>query len=539
MAEGAARESSHQGVQLAEVVAAIALAADLGLGQPLEHILRSCLISTRFADRVGATADERDATYWVTLLMTAGCTAVSFELSNLIGDDIAFRAGMADVGASNFARLRYILRLAGGGGGIATRTKMRFELLRTKMNALELVFLGHCAVGSNLAERLGLGDVVVASLGQIFAQWDGKGLPRGLGGTDISVATRIANIANMVEIADRRGGVPATLEMVREFSGTEFDPHLVSAWCEAAPEVLDGLDAESAWQRVVADRPAGRGPLTEDELDDALVLLADYADLKSPWLTGHSRAVASLAAAAAERVGLPTRDVASLRRAALVHDIGRNGVPNSIWDKPGPLSPAEKERVRLHAYYTDRVLRRASGLSALADVASSAHERAAGSGYPRAVPGSAIPLPGRILAAADAYNAMLEDRPHRRPLSRGDAASELRRAARDGELDATAVDAVLAAAGHPVRRTPTAPGGMTPREVEVLVLAAQGATTRAVAAKLGIAPKTAGNHIERIYAKIGVSTRAEAAMFAMQHGLVAAWDTIQAPAGLTRRGGAS
>jgi DNA-binding CsgD family transcriptional regulator len=171
------------------------------------------------------------------------------------------------------------------------------------------------------------------------------------------------------------------------------------------------------------------------------------------------------------------------------------------------------------------VLHRASRLSALAEVAASAHERAPGSGYPRGVSGSAIPLSARILAAADAYNAMLEDRPHRASLTRGDAASELRRAARDGELDGAAVDAVLAAAGHPVRRKPTAPRGLTPREIEVLVLVQRGATTRAVAEKLGITPKTAGNHIERIYAKIGVSTRAEAAMFAMQHGLVPAWDT--------------
>ena len=519
--------AASSGVQLAEIVAAIALAADLGLGQPLEHMLRSCLISTRFADRVGATAEERDAAYWVSLLMTAGCTAVSFELSNLIGDDIAFRSGMADVGASNFERLRYILRLAGGGRGIVGRTKVRIDLVRTKMSALELVFLGHCAVGSSLAQRLGLGELVVDSLGEIFAQWDGKGLPHGLGGNDISIATRIANIANMVEIADRNGGVAASVEMAREFSGTEFDPHLVDAWCDAAPEILDGLGAESAWERVIAGQPAGRGPLSEEELDDALEVLADYADLKSPWLSGHSRAVASLAVAAAQRVGLPQRELVSLRRAALVHDIGRNGVPNSIWDKRGPLSPAEKERVRLHAYYTDRVLRRASRLSELAQVASSAHERAAGSGYPRGVTGSAIPLPGRILAAADVYNAMLEDRPHRAPLTRGDAASELRRAAREGELDGAAVDAVLAAGGHPVRRKPTAPGGLTPREVEVLVSAARGATTSAVAAKLGITPKTAGNHIERIYAKLGVSTRAEAAMFAMQHGLVSAWDTAE------------
>lgn len=270
----------------------------------------------------------------------------------------------------------------------------------------------------------------------------------------------------------------------------------------------------------MADQPTGRGPLDDDELDAALELLADYADLKSPWFTGHSRGVAHLAVEAGRRVGLPGPDLTVLRRAALVHDLGRNGIPNSIWDKPGSLTEGETEHVRLHAYYVDRMLRRVGGLAALAEVASAAHERSGGTGYPRAIGGASIPLLARILAAADTYHALREDRPHRAAWTRAAAEAELRRMAREGDLDGTAVDAVLAAAGHRVRRKPTSPGGLTPREVEVLVLAARGGTTKAVAHSLGIAPKTAGNHIERIYEKIGVSSRAEAAMFAMQHGLV-------------------
>ncbi|MBV8957947.1 MAG: HD domain-containing protein [Actinobacteria bacterium] len=515
------------GVQLAEVVAAIALAADLGLGQPLEHILRSCIIGTRLADDVGASPDERDATYWVTLLMTAGCTAVSYEMSQVFGDDIAFRAGAAEMGASNLDQFRYILRSAGSGRGLLGRTKLRVDMLRTKMSMLERIFLDHCHVGMRLAERLGLGEPVVAAMSQVFARWDGKGLPQGVRGDDIALATRIANLANTVEIADRTGGVDAAIERARQFSGTEFDPALVEHWSQAAPKLLDGVDAESAWDRVVASQPSGRGALTEAELDDALDLLADYSDLKSPWLTGHSRAVAALAEASGRVAGLPESELLALRRAALVHDIGRNGVPNNIWDKRGPLTASDKERVRLHAYYTDRVLHRASRLSALAEVASAAHERSAGTGYPRGISGASLPLLGRILAASDAYNAMLEDRPHRPPLTRADAAAELRKAAREGELDGSAVDAVLAAAGHPVRRKPSTPAGLTAREVEVLVLAARGATTKALAAELGITPKTAGNHIERIYVKIGASSRAEAAMFAMQHGLVPSWETVE------------
>ena len=525
MPSDAARSADvTSGVRLSEVVASIALAADLGAGQPVEHMLRACLIGTRFAEHIGADTDDRDACYWVTLLMLAGCTSVSFELSSFFGDDVAFRAGVADVGASTLAQLRYVLSHAGAGQGLAGRTRVRVDLLRTKMRALEGSFLAHCNVGVRLAESLSLGQAVVTSLRQTFARWDGKGFPAGLAGEDIQLPMRIAAIANMVEIAERRGGVDETVRMTKGFSGTDFDPGLVKAWCAAAGDLLDGIDTDTAWDRVVASQPKGRRALSEDEVDAALELLADYADLKSPWFTGHSRGVASLAVAAGRWIGLPPTELVTLRRAALVHDIGRNGVPNSIWDKPGPLGAAEFERVRLHAYYTERVLQRASKLSVLATIASSAHEHGGGTGYPRGAAVASLPVSARLLAAGDAYQAMNEARPYRPALSRDDAAQALRQAGREGKLDGAAVDAVLAAAGHSVRRKPTTPAGLTPREVEVLLLAARGATTRTVAATLAIAPKTAGNHIERIYSKIGVSSRAEAALFAMQHGLVPIWE---------------
>jgi DNA-binding CsgD family transcriptional regulator len=176
--------------------------------------------------------------------------------------------------------------------------------------------------------------------------------------------------------------------------------------------------------------------------------------------------------------------------------------------------------VRLHAYFTDRIVRRSDALASLAPVAASAHERVDGDGYPRAIAGETIPWLGRILGAADRYQAMLEDRPHRPALGEREAADELRRMAGGGEVDPNAVDALLTSAGHARRRAPTGPAGLTARELEVLVLAARGTTTRQIARQLGITPKTAGNHIEHIYAKIGVSSRAETAMFAMHHGLV-------------------
>ena len=511
-------------IHLSEIVAAIALAADLGLGQPLEHVLRSCVIATRLARRLDLSQEDRDATYWATLFLTAGCTGASFELSKVFGDDIAFRSGMFEVDGSNVRILRYVLGHAGSHRGPIARTRIRVELIASSMAAIERTFIAHCAVSARLAGRLGLGDRVVAALWQTFARWDGKGLPRGLRGSDLLMPIQVANLANVAEYAEREHGVTASYTAVRKFSGTLFDPELVDTWCAVATEMVADLDAGSAWNRVVAAEPRGRQVLSESELDAALELLGDYADLKSPFFTGHSRGVAALATAAARRAGFPQSDQRLLRHAALVHDIGRNGVPNSIWDKEGPLTSAEMERVRLHAYYTDRVLERATNLAPLAAVGSAAHERGGGTGYPRGNSGAGIPLLGRYLAAADAYHAMLEDRPHRRALTRVAAASELRRAARAGELDGGAVDAVLVAGGHEVRRKPSAPAGLTPREVQVLVLAARGGSTKAVARTLGIAPKTAGNHIERIYMKLGISTRVEAAMFAMQHGLLSVFE---------------
>jgi HD-GYP domain-containing protein (c-di-GMP phosphodiesterase class II) len=214
--------------------------------------------------------------------------------------------------------------------------------------------------------------------------------------------------------------------------------------------------------------------------------------------------------------------VTELRRAALVHDIGRTGVPNTIWDKPGPLSNAEWERVRLHPYYAERMLARPEALARLGAIAACHHERLDGSGYHRALPGSALSPSARILAAADAYHAMTRPRPHREALEPAQAAATLRDEVRAGRLDADAAEDVLKAAGHKPAgaRERARPAGLTARELEVLLLVARGASSREVAEELTIAEKTARNHIERIYAKLDVSTRAEASLYAMRHGLV-------------------
>jgi HD-GYP domain-containing protein (c-di-GMP phosphodiesterase class II) len=213
-------------------------------------------------------------------------------------------------------------------------------------------------------------------------------------------------------------------------------------------------------------------------------------------------------------------EVLTLRRAGIVHDLGRMGVSNAIWDKRGPLAAGEWERVRLEPYVTERMLCQSDTLAPLAAIAVQHRERLDGSGYPRALSGAAISQPARILGAADAYQAMREPRPHRPSRSAVEAAAELRAEVKAGRLDGDAVEAVLGAAGHRVSRRREGPAGLTQREVEVLRLLARGLSNKEIAQRLVISPKTVGNHVEHIYAKIGASTRAAAGLFAMRHGLL-------------------
>jgi HD-GYP domain-containing protein (c-di-GMP phosphodiesterase class II) len=245
-----------------------------------------------------------------------------------------------------------------------------------------------------------------------------------------------------------------------------------------------------------------------------------FADLISPYLAGHSAGVAELASAAAERCRLDEAAAIAVRRAALVHDLGRVAVGARTWQKSQPLTADEWEQVRLHPYHTERVLSRSPFLFALAPIAGAHHERLDASGYHRGSAGAALSMPARLLAAADAYHAMREPRPHREPIGPGPAAEILGQEASAGRLDADAVTAVLEAAGQPVPRIER-PAGLTEREAQVVGMLARGLQTKQVARTLGISVKTADRHVQNAYRKIGVSTRAAATVFAMEHGLIA------------------
>jgi HD-GYP domain-containing protein (c-di-GMP phosphodiesterase class II) len=507
---------------LAELVALLSLGTDLGLGQPMEHMVRACLIALRLAEHLGLDESQRTVLYYSGLLAWVGCHTDAYEQAKWLGDELAVKSDAHygyDFGRAVPATAFMLKHLGGAGRPLLARARVTLGFLGDGRRALEALAMNHYLAADELAQRLGLADDVREALRQSYERWDGKGA-YGLKGAEAVIASRLINLADVVEVFRQTGGVNAAVAVARERSGTQFDPELVEVFCDRAPVLFSDLDAATSWDLVIDAEPSLGQPLPTEKLDEALGAIGEFAELKSAWRMGHATAVAELAAEAAQTAGLPAEDVTMLRRSALVDDLGHLGVSNTIWDKQGPLSPSELERVRLHPYLTERMLSFSPALAPLGTLAALHHERLDGSGYPRGLSGDAISPAGRVLAAADVYQALTERRPHRPARTPEAAASELRAEVAAKRLDGDAADAVLRAAGHRVRRRKEWPSGLTSREVEVLRLAARGLSNKEIARSLLISSKTTGTHVEHICTKIGVSNRAQASLFAMKHGLM-------------------
>lgn len=507
-------------VRLAEIVAALSLGIDLGFGQPMEHVLRQCLIALRIAEQIELGDEARAAVYYSALLVNVGCHSDAHEQAKWFSDDLALKATKFDYEPRSAREALGMMRLIGAGSTPLHRIRTGVEFAVSGRRDVDDMLVQHAALARQLAERLDLSDDVGEALACSYERWDGKGWPGNVAGEDAPVASRIVQLAEYVEVAHRKGGAAAARELAERRSGSQFDPTLVTTMCDHAAEIFDGLVDVGTWKAVIDAEPSLTVVLSSSSVDRALRAIAEFVDLKSPYMLGHSVAVGELAAAAGRQLNLGDHEVRTLRRAGLVQGFGRLGVSNAIWDKPGVLGAGEWERVRLHPYYAERMLQQSDALAPLARIVVQQRERLDGSGYPRGLPGSAISPLARILGVADAYQAMREERPHRAAFTDVSAAAELRASVRAGHLDADAVEAVLAAAGHRVPRRQDGPAGLTAREVEVLKLLALGLPNKQIAARLVITPKTAGNHIEHIYSKIGVRSRAAAALFAMQQGLL-------------------
>ncbi|MBX7161667.1 MAG: LuxR C-terminal-related transcriptional regulator [Acidimicrobiia bacterium] len=495
----------------AEIAALLAVAQDHAFGQPPGAQLRATVLAQELAAAVGLDESARETTWWTSTLRFLGCTGHAFETATLFGDEIEVRAWSLRADASNPVELlRKMVSLAGAGSTGIARVQAVVGLLATGRAAARSNFQAACEVADAFAARLGLDDDLRSALAANFERWNGKGLPRGLKATAIPVPMRIAQIAQEFEVLARSGSVAASLDVMASRRAKAYDPEITDVVLSRGRRWWDVVHDLDPWDAALEHAPV-TPPLQGEALRNALVLLADFADLKSPSMAGHSRAVAALVVEACGP---------GAEAGALVHDIGRVAVPNSIWDKPGPLTRDERDRVEMHSLVTEQLLRRLPLPPDTLEAACGAHERLDRSGYHRRAGGPHLGEVARVIAAADVYQAMISDRPHRPASSSAEAAAELRAMADAGSLDGEAVERVLEAAGHPRRSRVALPAGLTAREVEVLRLLTLGLTTRQAAARLFISTKTADRHVQNTYRKLGVSTRGAAALFAIEHGLV-------------------
>lgn len=512
-------------VRVAELMACLSVATDLGMGRPPDYAVTTCVAAMRLGEALGfGTATMRDV-YYESLLRYIGANADTHWFASLYGDELLFRAEYSQLdlrrdGLAVRDLIQRSIRRAAESSDAANVEEAMARGLSELPGILGVFMPGHCEVAQRLSERMGFTRSFVDTVGQMYARWDGTGVPQ-LKEDAISPALLCVSLAHEAVTFHRLGGIDAATRMARERSGGAHDPRMVEVFSAQAGSLLGGLDTPPRWEDVLALEPKAHLTLDDDGLDAALEAVADFSDIKSPWFLGHSRAVSELAARAGRMLGLPDDDVRLLKRAGFVHDIGKVGISAGIWGKAKRLSDGEWESVRLHPYHTGRVFARSAALNPIGELASLHHERLDGRGYYRALPAVLLPLTARVLAVANRYRALVESRAHRPALTPAQAARELRTAAGQHTLDKDAVDAVLAAAGdRQARRDRPPSNSLSEREVEVLRLLARGMTMKATADLLNVAYKTIDRHVQNIYTKIGVGTRAGATLWAVEHGMI-------------------
>lgn len=508
-------------LRLAELLSGLSMVADVGMGLEPGEAGRAALVAIALTEML----DDADASevYYTTLLQHVGCTAYAHEAAMLLGgDEIAVKRAAV---RTNFGRprdvvLTYLPNLAPA-ASLVTRLRVAGTAAVHARTIVQGYSRSNCEVAMRTAARLGLSDGVQQALLAIYEQWNGKGGPAGIGGEAVPLPARVAQVAITASLFHGIGGRPAALGALRQRAGASLDPRLVELTCARADRVLDVLGVPDPLGAAVDVEPEPFVRVSQFGLDRVCRAFGEAVDLKTPLLHGHSTGVAELAEAAAVQLGLGTDSSDALRRAGHLHDLGRAAVRNGIWERPGPLSWPEQEQVRLHAHYSERVIARCAPIADLAPIAGAHHERLDGSGYHRQLTGAGLDLCARVLAAADVLQAMTQHRAHRPAHTIEQSAALLAVEARQGRLDPDAVRAVSQAAGQAASAVhPPHPAGLTDRQVQVLRLLAAGLSNPQIAARLVISRRTAERHVQDLYSRIGVSSRAAAALFAMEHDLL-------------------
>lgn len=508
-------------VRLADLLVGLSAVTDVGMGMPMGEASRTCLLACWLAEEAHLPAAEVRDVFYTALLLHVGCTAYSHEAAQHFADELVVKrtsmvTNFNDPSDVLFSYLPSIARGAPSGD--------RLRSLRSALTHGRAVTEGYtranCEVGAGMARRLDLPTGVETGLLHVFEWWNGKGRPQRLRGEEIALPTRVAHVAGYAALFDRLGGTDAAVSAVRQRSGGYLDPALADRLCRAASTLLSRLNAVDVHQALLDVEPAPALTVPTERIDNVLAAFGDVVDLKAPFFHGHATTVSRLTGSAAERLGLPRTEVDCARRAGLVADLGRAAVPNGVWERPGKFRNEDWTQVHLHPYYSERILIRSPALTDVATVAGAHHERLDGSGYYRRALAESLPMASRVLAVAEAFATKLEPRPHREAMTPEHAADTVR-ATSPRQLDPEALDAVLGSIGHPTIRAPQPwPAGLTDRQVEVLRLLATGLSNKQIARRLHLSPRTAEHHVQDIYTRLGVSSRAPAALFAMEHNLL-------------------
>ena len=403
-------------IALSGVIGALSYALDIAEGQPPGHAVRSCLIGMRLAAEIDLTPAERSDLFYALLLKDAGCSANANRMSALFAaDDRAAKATSKLIDWTNpRASFVWSLRTVAPGTGLRRRIEV-LKGIRDEGEVTRKFMQARCDRGAEIARMLFLSEQTAAAIRSLDEHWDGRGLPDGLGGEEIPLPARILCLAQTVEVFHATGGVPAARAVATRRRGRWFDPALVDAFlrfCDDRDfwEALESPDV-SHWE------PPDLALAGDDaRLDRIAEAFARVIDAKSPFTARHSQRVAEVADGIAVALGFDADERRTLRRAALLHDIGKLAISNRILDKPGKLTDEEFSAIRTHPVHTLRILERAPCFSDLAELAANHHEKLDGSGYPRGLDACSLDLPMRVLAVADVYEALTAERPYRAPL---------------------------------------------------------------------------------------------------------------------------
>lgn len=390
------------------------------------HAVKCCLLAMRLADVLQLSVQQKSDLYYATLLKDAGCSSNAARMYDILGGDE--RKAKQEVKSTDWTRvtfdgLEYLLRNVMPGRSRLERV-FAIASVATNRDAQTRELIGiRCDRGAQIARKIGFSESMTSAIYSLDEHWNGKGFPEGLEGAQIPLLSRIMNLCQTLEVFVTLNGVSDAFQVLQDRSETWFDPELGQAatQLEKDSELWKLIEQDRVRDEVIDLEPTG-GLLYVDEikLDSVCEAFAGIIDVKSPYTHTHSRGVTSVSVAICQRLGLPEEQVTLVRRAALLHDIGKLSVPNNILDKPGKLTAAEWETVRLHPYYTQRILERIRGFQHLAFVASSHHEKLDGSGYFRNLNAAQLPLTARAIAVADIYDALSSKRPYRSALAKSE-----------------------------------------------------------------------------------------------------------------------